>query len=112
MAFHTIKTMLIALTTTASGAIALPIPTGSTDLKGCYWRAWTDTGQAVVKFGDNTVAASKTPTSNALPDGNIPVTLNFAEPQLIPSGGAYLSAIAMSGTPNLFVEIGVMDGDS
>lgn len=109
--YQTIKTMVIALTTTPTGAIALPVPTGSVDLKGCYFRAWTDAGQAILKLGNNTVAADKTITSNSLADGNIPATLNFENTQPLPAGATHISAVAMSGTPNLFVEIGLPVGD-
>lgn len=106
--FNSVKTMIVACTTTPSAAIALGVPSGSGDLKGMYFRAWTDTGQVILKFGDNTVAASKTATSSVLPDGNIPATLNFSDPQMLPDMAGYVSAVAQSGTPNLYIEIGTL----
>lgn len=106
--FNSVKTMIIACSTSPSSAIALGVPSGSVDLKGMYFRAWTDTGQVILKFGDNSVAASKTATSSVLPDGNIPATLNFSDPQMLPDTAGYVSAVAQTGTPNLFIEFGTL----
>ena len=106
--FNSVKTMIVACSTTPSSAIALGVPSGSGDLKGMYFRAWTDTGQVILKFGDSTVASSKTATSSVLPDGNIPATLNFSDPQMLADTAGYVSAVALSGTPNLFIEIGTV----
>jgi hypothetical protein len=106
--FTSVKTMIIACTTSPSAAIALAVPSGSTDLKGMYFRAWTDAGQVVYKLGGSTVAADKTLTSNALADGNLPATLNFSDPQFLPDSAGFVSAVAQSGTPNLYLEIGTL----
>lgn len=104
-AFNTFKTIAFSATTTAA-SVALPIPTGSVDLKGCFYRAWTSTGQAVIKFGDNTVVSNASPTSNVLDDGNIPVTTNFETVGQIPAGATHVSVDAVSGTPVVYIEIG------
>ncbi len=106
--FTSVKTMIVACTTSPTSAIALGVPSGSSDLKGMYFRAWTDSGQVILKFGDNTVAANKTLTNSLLPDGNIPATTVFAPPQLLPDNVGYVSAVAQSGTPNLYIEVGTL----
>lgn len=109
--FSTIKTMVVPCTTSPSAAIAIPVPAGSQDLKGLGVRLWTDTGQVIAKFGGNAVAADKTLTGNALADGNIPATNTFENLQYLPSSAAYVSAVAQSGTPNLYLEFGMISGD-
>jgi hypothetical protein len=106
--FTSVKTMIVACTTSPTSAIALGVPSGSNDLKGMYFRAWTDSGQVILKFGDNAVAASKTPTSSVLADGNIPATTTFSPPQLLADNVGYVSAVAQSGTPNLYIEVGTL----
>ena len=106
--FTAVKTMIIACTTTPTAAIALGVPAGSSDLKGMYFRAWSDTGQIVFKLGDSGVAADKTISGGALADGNLAATSTFAAPQMLPDTAGYVSAVAQSGTPNLYFEIGTL----
>ena len=103
MAFNSIKTVMIACTTTASGAITLPIPAGSVDLKGLYYRAWSDTGAVIYKFNGT---ADKTITAGALADGNLPAQQFYGECQQLPAGATTVTAQALAGTPNFFLEIG------
>jgi hypothetical protein len=103
MAFNTIKTVLIACTTTVSASITLPVASGSVDNKGMYFRAWSDSGAVIFNFTGN---ASKTATAGALPDGNLPAQQFYGEIQQLPAGATAVTAIALAGTPNFFLEIG------
>ncbi len=103
MAFNSVKTVQIACTTSASGNITLPIPSGSVDLKGWYYRAWSDAGAVIYKFNGT---ADKTITAGALADGNLPAQQFYGESQQLPAGATTVSAQALTGTPNFFLEIG------
>ncbi len=107
MGFNSAKTVLIPCTTTVSGAITLPLPAGCTNMNGLYFRAWSDSGAVVFKFNGT---ADKTPVAGALPDGNMVAQQYYEFSQMMPSGATTVTAIALAGTPNFFLEIGTTDG--
>jgi hypothetical protein len=109
MSFKVHKQYKIATTGAALTALQLP---GLATLRGNgvkpQIRVMADGADVVFKLGDNTVAASRTVTSSAYPDGNAVAYDRVPEIFDIDPDDNYISTIAEDGATacTLFVTIG------
>ena len=109
MAFKPIKQYAIEnLSTTASSAVPLDtlIGKGYFDNETRQVSVYAINDDVIIKFGDSSVVADKTLTSNALSDGNFIVARGSIQLFDLERSQKYFSAMAKVGSADVWVTVG------
>lgn len=112
MAYTYVQTFVIATSTSAQ---AVDISAAVTSARAAYSgylvaAITTETQSLVIKFGDSTVTASDTITSNAYPEGNYFCLAGTVQEVIFPKGSTHFSVKA-AGVGSVKVAIGFNTGE-